>query len=103
MGRIFRAALYVTALVVVGAWFFLPGSNSLRVLRESLAGLWAFLQATRLGPYLPPMDLSLLGASLLTVTSAALYTRVVMIAWRSYAFVRRRKKAAIARAKAAPS
>ncbi len=96
-----RALLYVLFLSILGAWLFLPGSNALPILREWMTVVWVTLHATRLGPYLPAMDLSLASASLLTVTSAAIYTRVVLIAWRSYAFIRRRKKAALRRAGAA--
>ncbi len=101
MTRGIRAALYVIGLVLVGAWLFLPGSNALPLLREWFSAAWAVLRATPLGPFLPSMDLSVLGASLLTVTSAAVYSRVAVIAVRSYLFVHRRRKAAQVRAHAA--
>ena len=96
-----RALLYVLILVLVGAWLFLPGSNAIPVLREWITVIWGILHATPLGPYLPSTDVSIAGASILTMTTAAIFPRVAMIAWRSYAFVRRRRKAALARAVAA--
>ncbi len=101
MRRGLRALLFVLFLSILGAWLFLPGSNALPILREWMTAVWVMLHATRLGPYLPAMDLSLASASLLTVTSAAIYTRVALIALRSYAFMRKRKKAALLRAGAA--
>ncbi len=99
MPRGIRALVYAIALLLLGAWLFLPGSNATSILREWMIALWAMLHATRLGPYLPSLGLSLTDAGLLTMTSAAIFPRVAVIAWRSYAFVRRRKKAARARAR----
>lgn len=95
-----RALAYVLLLAIVGAWLFLPGSNAIPVLRAWMVVVWGVLHVTPLGPYLPSADLSVAGASILTMTSAAIFPRAAMVAWRSYAFVRKRRKAARARAKA---
>ncbi len=102
MRRLTRVLAYTILLGVIAAWLLVPQLGLTATVR---AWLGIFLASVRSiyvasAPGLP-LSLTAPAGTVLTATLAVVLPRVAMIAWRSYSFVRKRRKAALRRAAAA--
>ncbi len=104
MRRLTRVLAYTFILGVIAVWLAVPQLGLTATVRAWLAMLWAAALRTYLA-HSPGLPIALAApvGTVLTATLAVVLPRVAMIAWRSYRFVRKRRRAMLARAAAALS
>ena len=100
MRRTTRTLVYASILGLLSLWVFVPSLGLTAILRIWLGALWSafnttFLAGTTSSPSSFIPTLTVLSVSLVTVLP-----RVAVFALRTFSFVRRRRKAALRRARA---
>lgn len=83
---------------LLATWLLLPGLELTSTVRTWLAILWTAFRSSSFGHFLPPSLLALSSSTILAASLAAILPRTAYLAWRSFTFIRRRKKAARFRA-----
>ncbi len=99
MRRVTHVLAYTSLLGVIAVWLMVPQLGLTATVRSWLAIFLASARSIYLSsaPGLPT-SLTAPAGTVLTATFAVVLPRVAMIAWRSYSFVRKRRKAALRRA-----